>query len=1028
MRFAADAMRQRGREQSQAGHEGGHQDRPQPHDGALDGRDGGVVAAPDPMHDFLGHDHAVLHRDAGHRDEADGGGHGQVQSGDAQGRQAPHQRERHHREHDAREPHRAEGPEQKREDQQRSARHDHHQALGRALRVLELTAPLEVVPGRKRHARRHGLAGLFHEAALVARQQVDLDDHRARARFAQYPRRPLTNLDLRDVSQRDRARPVAHLRSRQRELQVGDGVDAVAVLLRDADDDIEPAVGLEEAGHRLARERLVDQDIDVVDRDAVARQSHAIGRDDDLGLSPDAGRLDVRGAADSLDHRRDLGRLRFQDVEVAAADLDDDLALEARQRLLDVVLDHLREIGRDARDRRQARRHAGDERILVGEAPFAAWPQVDQRLEVVRPLRVGSVVRTSRLRDDVRHFGIRQQLAAHQALDLLRGIERRGGRQCDRQPDVAFVQLWQELAAQPGCQQQGERHGQRAEADRGAGVTEGEIENPAVAGLQPLEPGLVLLDQGAALDDERQQRRNQREGQQHGAQEGKSERQRHWREDLPLDTLEREDGHERKDDDRLREQHRMGQVRHRPVEDVQALRAHFERRARGKRFQGQAHHQRFDDHDGAVDDDAEIDCPEGYQVGGHTARVHQDEGKQQGQRNDRGHDQGGSPTGEKDHQHGGHQQRPDDQVLRHGRHGMPDKLRPVVDGDDLRAIRQALLQLRDACLQGRIDLGGIASLGHRYDAFDDAVAVVRPHDAEARPFTLTDFGDVTDGDSPPLARGHDHFPDVVEVHEQASRTDDQGRIALLEQAASGTSVAVGHGLAELIERDLVFAQCERIDLDLILLDRAAEAHDVGHAGRHPQGRPDRPVLQRPQLRVRQLGSDDRVAIDFADRGRQWRQLWLHPRGQRHRSQVLGHLLACEIVVGAVGEGQGDDGQARHRDGSNVRQRRNAGDRLLDRQRDGALHVFRRLAGELRDDLDLDVLDIRERFDRQVRQGIAAEADERDRQHQYEHALRQRKDDQAVDHELLSARALISASSNKAPEVTTRSPPASPSPT
>jgi hypothetical protein len=71
------------RQQAEAGHQGGHDDGAQAQHGAVeDGLGAGGAAAGD-LDDLLDHDHAVLHRDAGHRDEAHRRRHRQVQAGQA---------------------------------------------------------------------------------------------------------------------------------------------------------------------------------------------------------------------------------------------------------------------------------------------------------------------------------------------------------------------------------------------------------------------------------------------------------------------------------------------------------------------------------------------------------------------------------------------------------------------------------------------------------------------------------------------------------------------------------------------------------------------------------------------------------------------------------------------------------------------------------------------------------------------------------------------------------------------------------
>ena len=58
----------------------------------------------------------------------------------------------------------------------------------------------------------------------------------------------------------------------------------------------------------------------------------------------------------------------------------------------------------------------------------------------------------------------------------------------------------------------------------------------------------------------------------------------------------------------------------------------------------QPNHERFDDHDGAVNDDAEVDCTQRNQVGRDAERIHQDKGNEQREWNHGGNHQRGDPA------------------------------------------------------------------------------------------------------------------------------------------------------------------------------------------------------------------------------------------------------------------------------------------------------------------------------------------------------------------------------------------------
>ena len=118
---------------------------------------------------------------------------------------------------------------------------------------------------------------------------------------------------------------------------------------------------------------------------------------------------------------------------------------------------------------------------------------------------------------------------------------------------------------------------------------------------------------------------------------------------------------------------------------------------------------------------------------------------------------------------------------------------------------------------------------------------------------------------------------------------------------------------------------------------------------------------------------EHITEHFPHSGGQRRQLRLQARRQEHVLQLFQHLLAREIIVRAIAEGQRHDGQPRDRHRPQLGLARHAGHLPLNRQRDIALHLFRCLTGILGDDLDLHILHVGEGFDRQIGHGAIAES-------------------------------------------------------
>src|SRR5207302_3465714 len=117
------------------------------------------------------------------------------------------------------------------------------------------------------------------------------------------------------------------------------------------DNDVELPFTFPELRRRLAAERGLDDVFDVGDVQAVPRGALPI--DLDLQLRHQPGAIDERprDAADRRDRPQHLVRGPAEDVAVFAEHLDDDLAVDLRDALEDVVANRLREARLDPGDR-----------------------------------------------------------------------------------------------------------------------------------------------------------------------------------------------------------------------------------------------------------------------------------------------------------------------------------------------------------------------------------------------------------------------------------------------------------------------------------------------------------------------------------------------------------------------------------------------------------------------------------------------------------------------------------------------------
>ena len=175
---------------------------------------------------------------------------------------------------------------------------------------------------------------------------------------------------------------------------------------------------------------------------------------------------EIHDAADLRHLVHHLGRELLEHVEIGADDLDRVGALHARKRLLDVVLDILREVEADAGQFLGKFLLQLFGQLFLGEVgrPLVERLERGEQLDVRERRGVAAVVGTAVLRDHGDDFRMAQQNLAHLAGDGGAGIERHGRRHRGADPEIALFQRRQELAAEAG----GRKHaqGQKDDADR----------------------------------------------------------------------------------------------------------------------------------------------------------------------------------------------------------------------------------------------------------------------------------------------------------------------------------------------------------------------------------------------------------------------------------------------------------------------------------------------------------------------------------------------------------------------------------
>ena len=539
----------------------------------------------------------------------------------------------------------------------------------------------------------------------------------------------------------------------------------------------------------------------------------------------------------------------------------------------------------------------------------------------------------------------------------------------------------------------------------------------------------MLRDDPAAHEDHHQ-RRHQRHRQQRGGRHRKGLGEGERTEQPSFLRFEREDRQERDGDDQQAEEQRRADLACRIDQD---LHARLVRRRALKMLMGVLDHD-----DGGVDHGAnrDGDAAETHDVGAEPDQLHADEGDEDADRQHQDGDERASQMQQEDHA----DQRHDDALL--GQRVLQrvdrrlDQMRAVVDRHDLGALRQAAGDVRQALLDVVDHVQGIGAEALQHDAARHLALAVEFGDAAPLVRTDLDASHILDAQRHALSGLEHDVLDIGQRFDVATTAHDIFELGQLDRAAADILVAVAHGVTQRRERDALRPQPQRIDDDVVLLDEAADARDLGHALRLGSGEADVPILQRAQLGERHVLGDDGILVDPADAGR------VRPKARRDAGrhalcrgvEIFEHAASRPIGIGAVleddiDEGDAEEGEAAHhlrfRNGQH-RRRQGIGDLVLDH--------LRRLARIFRVDEDLDIREVGQRVERQGLDGIDAGGDGEDRADQDEDEVARGPRDEAGDHGVASVAAamplkaafrLLSASIRKFAATTTLSPAAMP---
>ena len=420
------------------------------------------------------------------------------------------------------------------------------------------------------------------------------------------------------------------------------------------------------------------------------------------------------------------------------------------------------------------------------------------------------------------------------------------------------------------------------------------------------------------VQPEGRQGRHDRESDDGRGGQGDHDGSGHGLEHLPLDAFEGEDRHIDERDDGDAEEHRTGDLAGRGGKLGRALILR-QGTAEGADPLLEPSQEVLHHHDGAIDDEPEVDRAQAHQVGAGLGGGHAREQEQEGQRDGQGDEQRGPPMAEQQEQHGDDDKRPLEQVGLDRADGGSDEIRAVVEHGQLHALRQVGADRGELLRRAARDLAGVLAGEHDGGADDGFVAVDggRAH-----------TGGVADRDAGDIAHGHGGAKtsraqrdagQVLGGADAGVGPDGKGLPAQRHNSAAGVLGIAAHGPEQFRHGHAGLGQLGEIRLHEHLPLMAAYDVDVRQPRCGAKGRTHPRVMQQaefPQARGlvgRRLcfrrvtdGVIDDLAQASADRRH-------HGHGTRRQvagglTDALGHELAGAEDVRAVLEDQRDLGE------------------------------------------------------------------------------------------------------------------------
>ena len=344
-------------------------------------------------------------------------------------------------------------------------------------------------------------------------------------------------------------------------------------------------------------------------------------------------------------------------------------------------------------------------------------------------------------------------------------------------------------------------------------------------------------------------------------------------EHLSFDACQCEDRQVHDHDDQLTEQQRTSCLLGRQEDLIESL---FPCQLAPRDFlgMGESAYAVLDDHDGTVNDDAEVQGSQTHQVGTDLLLDHPGEGEEHRQRDHHGSQNGRPHVPEEQEQDGNHQNGAFKKVLLDGVDGLVDQDCPVINRYRMHALGQIAVDLDHLLVDGLRHLAAVFADQHEDGPKNHLTPVVGRRTGTELSTDLHD-SDVTDADWNTALVSQDDVADVLHRTNLAGRPNEVLLAAALNVACADVGIVSLKRADKIDQGQAIGRELDGIWRNVVLLGEATDRVDFGDARHVTQLWLDDPVLDFAQIGrrigipIRLLGAVlrlDRPLVDLPQTG------------------------------------------------------------------------------------------------------------------------------------------------------------------